>query len=70
MIRLRLRAEGVFVRSGDSIFLPHGGGRLTAITDLDANQRAIHYKQTPHGLPGLHAARHSPDFPDDLMIFG
>lgn len=59
MIRLRLRADGVFVRLGDSIFSLHGG-RLTAITDPDANQRAIHFKQAPHQLPNLHVARHLP----------
>lgn len=59
MIRLRARADGVFARLGDSIF-SRRGGRLTAITDPDANQRAIRLKQAPRSLPDLHVARHLP----------
>lgn len=38
-----------------TVYFHRAWGRLTAITDPDANQRAIHFKQTPHQLPDLHA---------------
>lgn len=66
MIRLHARAEGVFAWLGDSIFSLRGG-RLTAITDPDANQRAIRLRQAPRSLPDLHLS--FTIFPDCFLIF-
>ncbi len=58
MIRVLLKADRVLYNSVTEYF--HRTGRLTAFIDPDANQRVIHFKQTPHYLADLHVVCHLP----------